>query len=105
MAEDFLVGTSCFFEFVNKEGELVEGAVVVDSLCQGFNGGRKPGGVEGDGVEGIAEDVTEKSGLGSAFRGIIGVRENIPNGVNGHHAGFHCINGGMRGSESKARSM
>ena len=59
MAQDFFIMTSRFYQFVSEERKLVEGAVVVDGLGQGLHGQREPGGVDGDGVEGVAEDAAK----------------------------------------------
>src|SRR5438093_1147448 len=40
-----------------------EEAVVVGGLCEVQHGGRQPGGGEGDGAEGVAEEVSQHVGL------------------------------------------
>src|ERR1700677_3967368 len=53
------VVTTDFFQGVRKDGQAVEGSVVVDGLRRGDHLGREPGVVEDDGAEWVAEDVTE----------------------------------------------
>jgi hypothetical protein len=60
MAQDFRVGTSGFFQGVGEDAHLVKGAVDVDCLRESFHLGGEPRGVDGDGAERIAEDVTEE---------------------------------------------
>ncbi len=63
MREDLLVGAAGFFEGVGENCKAVgvqgaggQGAIVVGGRRQCRHGGGLPGGVEGDGAEGVAED-------------------------------------------------
>src|SRR4051794_13148993 len=44
---------------VGQDGQVVEATVLVDGIGEGRDGGRPPGGIEGDGAEGVADDVPE----------------------------------------------
>ena len=63
MAQDVLVAATCFRKGVGQFRHPLEGTVIVDGLGEGFHFGDEPRGVEGDGAEGVAEDVTQKSDL------------------------------------------
>ena len=59
VVKDVRIGAAGVFERVAEDGHPVEGPAVVDGLCQRDDGGRLPGGIDGDGAEGVAEDVAE----------------------------------------------
>src|SRR5215471_11189483 len=70
MDEDLLVSAAGVFQCVGQHGEAVgvaragrEDAFVVGGLSQIGHGRSSPGGVEGHGPEGVADDVTEQASL------------------------------------------
>src|SRR6266496_3925822 len=63
MTENLRVGAASFLQSIGQDGELVEGSVIVDALRQFRNRAAlpgEPGGVDGDGAEGVAADLTEE---------------------------------------------
>ena len=65
--ENVSVGASALFQGVGQDGESLnferpgrQNATVVGRLCQGQHGGNTPGGVEGEGTEGVAEEVAHE---------------------------------------------
>src|SRR5262249_43800714 len=48
------------FEGVGEDGKTVEGAVIVDGLGQCGDVRRSPGRIDGDGTEGVAEELTKQ---------------------------------------------
>jgi len=52
---------------VGQDRHPVEGAVVMNRECEDDGGGRESFRVEGDGAEGVAEDVAEEVGLREAL--------------------------------------
>ena len=63
MVQDVGVGAATFFKGVGKDRHSVKCFFIVDRLGEVLNGGGEPDGVEGDGAEGVAEDVAKQSGL------------------------------------------
>jgi hypothetical protein len=60
VGEDVRVVAAGVFEGIGQDRHAVEGTVVVDAASERDDGGREPGGIDGDGPEGIAEDVAEQ---------------------------------------------
>jgi len=77
MVQNFRIVAACFFQGIGKGRKADEGPVVVDLLGQMDHLGGEPGGVEGDGVEGIADDVTDQSHLNLALLG----SKLLPDGI------------------------
>ncbi|HEV3436887.1 MAG TPA: hypothetical protein VG122_05990 [Gemmata sp.] len=44
---------------IGKDGHSVEGSLFVDASCKSNNGGSEPRVVDGDGAEGVAENVAK----------------------------------------------
>jgi hypothetical protein len=63
MAEDVRVVAAGVLQGIGEDGKSVEGAIVVDTTSERDNGGSEPGGVGGDGAEGIAHDAAEETGI------------------------------------------
>jgi hypothetical protein len=59
VAEDVVAGAAGFFEGVGEDRHGVEAAVGIDAMGEGGDGGSEPGGVEGDGAEGVVFGFTE----------------------------------------------
>jgi hypothetical protein len=59
MAQDFIIVAPGSLKGIGQGRHPVEGSVVVDRLRQFDHGGRQPGGVDGNGPERVAEDVTQ----------------------------------------------
>jgi hypothetical protein len=69
MAKNLLVGAACFFEGVGEDGKAMgvelspgQDTLLVDGLGKGDHGRCPVDGFEGDGAEGVAEDVAEQRG-------------------------------------------
>ena len=74
MPEDVGVVAPGFFQGIGKDGEAVgiefarwKGALIVGELSEGEYGRDEPVGVDGDGAEGISDDLTEEFNLNLAF--------------------------------------
>jgi hypothetical protein len=67
VAQDVGVGAAGFFQSVSEDGQAVESSVVVDRLGESSNSGSEPSGIEGDGLEWIAEEFPKNVALGMAF--------------------------------------
>jgi hypothetical protein len=59
VVQDIGIVAAGVFESVSKDGEAVEGSVIVDGLGQGGDVRRSPGGVERDGAEKGSEDAAK----------------------------------------------
>ena len=59
VVQDVLVDAAGFFERISENRKVVERSLGVDGLGQLLDGRCEPSRVEGKGIEGIAEDVTE----------------------------------------------
>jgi hypothetical protein len=57
VVQDVFVVAPGILKGIGKDGHSVKGSLVVDAIGEGKYGGSEPRGVEGDGAEGIAEDV------------------------------------------------
>jgi hypothetical protein len=60
MVQDVGIIAAGVFEGVGEDGKAVEGAIVVDGLTQGGGVRCSPGGVDSDGMKGVAEDVAQQ---------------------------------------------
>src|SRR5438477_2682646 len=70
LGEDVGVVTAGVFQGVGKDGQAVEGPVVVDGLGELDQGGvvpDEPGRVDGNGAEWVGEDFVEQSSLNQSF--------------------------------------
>src|SRR5262249_59140524 len=63
VGEDVRVGAAGLFEGVGQERHLVEAALFVDGMGEGFDGGGLPGGVEGSGAQGSAKQAAKERAL------------------------------------------
>ncbi len=59
MCQDFFVVATDILKGISKNGHPVKGSLFVDASGEREAGECKPGGVEGDRAEGIAEDVVK----------------------------------------------
>ena len=69
MLKDRRILAPSFFEGVGQYRQVFKPAVVVDASGHQHDGPRPPGWVEGDGAEGVAEDVKYQDNLGNMFGG------------------------------------
>src|SRR5262249_48630425 len=60
-------GAARVFEGIGENRQAVEGALIVDALREGDDVPGPPGGIDPDGTESVAEDVTENAALDSTF--------------------------------------
>jgi len=65
VVENFGILAPGILESVGEDRHPVEGTLDVDAFGEGKDCGGEPGGVEGDGAEGVAKDVAEGSSLRS----------------------------------------
>ncbi|HEV3440275.1 MAG TPA: hypothetical protein VG122_23175 [Gemmata sp.] len=68
VVQDIFVVTLCVLKGIGQDGHSVKGFLGVDAVGERNDCGSEPGGVEGDGAEWVAEDVTEQCGLYFEFQ-------------------------------------
>jgi hypothetical protein len=68
-------GATGFFECIGEDRQPVEGAGFVEGLRDGDDGWREPGGIGGDGTEGIARDIPEL--IAELATNTLGIRGSI----------------------------
>jgi hypothetical protein len=61
VVQDVLVRAAGVFQSVGQDGHAVEGAVGVNRLGDGGDGGGQPGALEGDGTEGVSGNVNNEA--------------------------------------------
>jgi len=60
VAQDVRIGAACIFEGICQNRQAVEGTFVVNGICKASDSAGTPGGIEEDGMEGVAEDIAEQ---------------------------------------------
>ncbi|WP_157469202.1 hypothetical protein [Gemmata sp. SH-PL17] len=77
--EDVIVITTGVLEGVGQDRHQVKGTILVNAFGKGANDRGKPRRFECDRTKGVAEDVTEQTGLKTTFRLLAGfVKSNSP---------------------------
>ena len=64
VVQDVLVLAPSILKGISKDWETIKGTLGVDAFGERENGGGEPGGIEGDGAEGVAYDAMEESCMG-----------------------------------------
>ncbi len=60
VVQDVFVVAAGVLKGVGEDGHVVEGTIGVDAIGEGEDGWREPGGGDGDGTEGVAENLQKE---------------------------------------------